>query len=196
MLESIISSSTRIRILMRLFLNPESRAYLRELATEFSCSPSQIGYELKQLSSSQLVTKEKNGRNILYQANQGHPLFPELRSMVMKTLGMQRIMETVLDHLGELELALLVGDYAEGKDSGIIDLVLVGEIDREYLQQLVHSAEKHIKRKIRPLILSMEEYQHLHHGLAIRPQLVLWNKNILPAEGSRSLAFVGVEQRR
>ena len=178
MLDSIIYSSTRIRILMRLFLNPESRAYLRELATEFSCSPSQIGYELKQLSTSQLVTKEKNGRNILYQANQGHPLFPELRSMVMKTLGMQRLMETVLNHLGDLELALLVDDYAEGKDSGIIDLVLVGNIDREYLQQLVQSAEKHIKRKVRTLVLAHADYTALKPSLAKRPQVVLLGKDL------------------
>ena len=97
--------------------------------------------------------------------------------MVMKTLGMQRIMETVLNHLGDLELALLVDDYAEGKDSGIIDLVLVGKIDREYLQQLVQSAEKHIKRKIRTLVLSMKEYQDLNRGLATRPQLVLLGKD-------------------
>ena len=176
MLESIISSSTRIRILMRLFLNPDSRAYLRELAGEFECSPGQIGYELKQLSSSQLITSEKNGRNVLYRANEGHPLFPELRSMVMKALGMDRIVETVLDHLGDLELALVVDDYALGRDTGIVDLVLVGHIDKAYLEVLVGSAEKHIKRKIRTLVLSQEEYGRLVEQIQSRPNLIVWQK--------------------
>ncbi|MBG0776959.1 MAG: winged helix-turn-helix transcriptional regulator [Desulfovibrionaceae bacterium] len=176
MLENIISSSTRINILLRLFLNSQTRAYLRELATELKCSSGQISYELKQLSQARLLTKEKQGRQVFYKANEAHPLFPELRSMVMKALGMDRIIETVLENLGSLRLAMVIDDYAEGKDHGLIDLVLVGDIDPAYLQTLVRSAENHIKRKIRTMTLTEDEYEGLKDNLTSRPHLVLWGE--------------------
>jgi hypothetical protein len=71
----------RIKLLTRFFFNPLTRAYLRELAKEFNVSTNAVREELNQLTRTQLLTSEKNGRNIIYMANQAHPLFPELRSM-------------------------------------------------------------------------------------------------------------------
>ena len=102
------------------------------------------------------LESHKNGRQIQYQANQKHPLFHELQSMVQKALGMDRILESILERLGNLEEAYLIDDYAEGKDTGIIDLVLIGDIDQENLNDLVHKTERYIDRKIRTLVLSLK----------------------------------------
>ena len=80
----LITSKMRIKILMRLFLNPDSNAYLRELSDEFQASPSQVREELRQLNSAGFLESKKNGRQIHYKANQQHPLFNELQSMVRK----------------------------------------------------------------------------------------------------------------
>ncbi len=172
--DGIITSKTRINILMRLFLNPDQQAYLRELSKEFSASPSVIKEELKNLSKVGLLFQKKNGRQILYRANTGHPLFPELHSMVRKALGMDRILDSILRRLGELKLALLIDDYAIGKDTGIIDLVLVGNIDHKNLQDLVQKTERYINRKIRTLLLSEQEYGKLKDMIGKRPNIVLW----------------------
>jgi len=171
----LITSKTRVAIIMRLFLNPERGAYLRELASEIGCSTSQVSGELKQLSQSGFLSCEQNGRQHRYQANTGHALFPELHSMVRKALGMDRIIDSILDRLGALELALLLDDYAEGKDSGIIDLLLVGDIDQRNLLDLVAKTERYIERKIRTLCLTRNEYERMHDRLDQRPQLLLWN---------------------
>jgi DNA-binding Lrp family transcriptional regulator len=176
LLSDLITSKTRIRILMRLFLNPQQDAHLRGLATEFSLSPSQVREELKQLNRSELLLSSKKGRQINYQANTRHPLFPELHSMVKKALGMDRIVESIIERLGDLEQALLIDDYAAGKDSGLIDLVLVGAIDRENLNDLVAKTERHIGRKIRTLVLSSEEFEDFESTLMNRPQLLLWSR--------------------
>lgn len=157
-LDSIISSKTRIRILLRLFLNPSQRAYLRELSDEFDVSPSQVSYEISQLSKAELLKNQRNGRQIFYYANQDHPLFPELSSIVRKTMGVDHIVEKIVNKLGNLNQVFLVGDYAEGKDSGIINLVLVGNIDKNTLHKKVEITEKHIDRKIRTLCLNIQEY--------------------------------------
>ena len=173
----LITSKTRIKILMRLFLNPKQNAYLRELADEFNASTSQVREELRQLNDAGFLESHKNGRQIQYQANQKHPLFLELQSMVQKALGMDRILESILERLGNLEEAYLIDDYAEGKDTGIIDLVLVGNIDQENLLDLVRKTERYIGRKIRTLVLSNTEFGLLKPKLKIRPMLKLWESN-------------------
>ena len=174
--DGIITSKTRINILMRLFLNPDQQAYLRELSREFSASPSVIKEELSNLSECGLLNQKRNGRQILYSANTKHPLFPELHSMVRKALGMEQILDSIISRLGSLKLALLIDDYAEGRDTGIIDLVLVGDVDRENLQDLVEKTERYINRKIRYLVLSEAEYQNMKENLEKRPNIVLWQE--------------------
>jgi DNA-binding Lrp family transcriptional regulator len=174
----LITSKTRIKILMRLFLNPNQNAYLRELADEFSASPSQVREELRQLDSAGFLESHKNGRQIQYQANRKHPLFHELQSMVQKALGMDRILDSILERLGNLEEAYLIDDYAEGKDTGIIDLVLVGDIDQENLNDLVRKTERYIDRKIRTLMLTSEEWDEMLPKLKKKTLLKLWQNKI------------------
>ena len=170
----LITSKMRIRILMRLFLNAEQQAYLRELVDEFGASPGQVSDELKLLNRAGLLEARKDGRHIYYRANKNHSLFPELQSMVKKAMGMDRILESIIKRLGHLEIAFLIDDYAIGKDSGLIDLVLVGRIDKKNLDDLVNKTEKYINRKIRPLVLSRTEYKTWSALFRDRPRLVLW----------------------
>ncbi len=163
---------------MRLFLNPDRNAYLRELADEFNISTSLVSEELKQLKKAGFLKSQKNGRQLHFQANRQHPLFSELNSMVKKALGMDRIIDSIVKRLGNLEAAYLVGDYAEGKDSGIIDLVLVGDIDRTSLNDLVAKTEKYIGRKIRTLVVGAEEFVSMSQQFNKKPILLLWENGI------------------
>ena len=173
-LNSLITSKTRVKILMRLFLNPERNAYLRELADEFKISTGLVSEELKQLQKAGFLESEKKGRQLHFRANRQHPLYSELNSMVRKALGMDRIIESIVERLGNLETAYLVGDYAEGKDSGIIDLVLIGNIDQANLVDLVAKTEKYIGRKIRTLTMQDEEFELMREVLNRKPILLLW----------------------
>jgi DNA-binding transcriptional ArsR family regulator len=173
----LITSKMRVRILMRLFLDPGQQAYLRELAQEFDASPSQVREELRRLHQAGLLSLRKNGRQNFYRANVSHPLFPELQSIVRKALGMDRILESIVERLGNLDQVLLLDDYAEGRDTGIIDLVLVGSINRRNLDDIVLKTERYIGRKIRALALDAEEYQRLRPSLERRPHLLLLKNN-------------------
>ena len=156
---------------------PKRHAYLRELSDEFNASPSQVRDELRQLKDAGFLESNKNGRQINYKANQKHPLFHELQSMVQKSLGMDRILDSILERLGNLEKAYLIDDYAEGKDTGIIDLVLIGDIDQNNLADLVKKTGRYIDRKIRTLVLTQTEWRKLQTNLAKRPLLKLWKSN-------------------
>ena len=173
----LIPSKTRIRLLVRFFFNPKLRSYLRELAKEFGVSTNSVRKELNQLTRTNLLKSEKNGRQVFYMANEDHPLFPELRSMVSKVMGIDQVIDGIVNELGDLEIAYLIGDYAEGKDTGIIDLVLVGKVDKNHLNYLIERTEQYIKRKIRPLVLSSQEYKKLHQVLKKRPRVLVWEGN-------------------
>ena len=170
----IIASKTRIKLLVRLFFNPETRSYLRELAKEFSVSTNSVREELNQLTKTKLLNSEKNGRHVYYMANKEHPLFPELKSMVGKVMGIDQVIDGIVNRLGDLEKAYLIDDYAEGKDSGIIDLLLVGDIDQYHLNDLSRKTERYIRRKIRPLVLSEQESKDLLPQLEKRPRVLIW----------------------
>jgi hypothetical protein len=170
----IVSSKTRIKLLTRFFFNPGIRSYLRELAKEFNVSTNAVREELNQLADAKLLKSEKNGRQIQYVANEDHPLFPELKSMVGKVMGIDRVIDGIVNRLGDLELAYLIDDYAEGKDTGIIDLLLVGDIDQYHLSDLSRKTERYIKRKIRSLVLSHEEYKAFEPKLKASPNILIW----------------------
>jgi len=170
----LISSKTRIKLLVRLFFNPMTRAYLRELAKEFQVSTNAVREELNQLTKTGLLESQKDGRQVFYRANKEHPLFPELKSMVAKVLGLDQVIDGIVGRLGDLELAYLIDDYAEGKDTGIVDLLLVGNIDRHQLDDLSRKTERYINRKVRSLVLSRKEYEEFLPELEKRPWLLIW----------------------
>ena len=170
----LIASKTRIKLLIRFFFNSKTRSYLRELAKEFNASTNSVREELNQLTKTKLLKSEKDGRQVFYAANQEHPLFPELKSMVGKVMGIDQVIDGIVNRLGDLEQAYLIDDYAEGKDTGIIDLLLVGNINQYHLNDLSRKTERYIKRKIRSLVVSREEYTDLKPKLENRPRVLIW----------------------
>ncbi len=173
MLDSLITSKTRIRLIVKFFLNPGVSAYLRELASEFGESTNSLKQELDKLSKSGILSKDAEGRVIKYSANRAHPLFPELTSIVRKYSGIDKIVENVLSQLGKVEKAYIVGDYAKGIDSGIIDLVIVGDVDLSYLYKLITKVEQLIKRKIRVLVIKAEELEEYGNKLKVDDGILL-----------------------
>ena len=161
---------------MRLFFNPQARSYLRELSKEFNVSTNAVREELNQLTKTDLLKVEKNGRQVFYRANTEHSLFPELKSMVGKVMGIDQVIDGIVNRLGDLEQAYLIDDYAEGKDTGIIDIMLVGDIDQHHLNDLSRKTERYIKRKIRSLVLSRNEFESFADKLNARPYILIWQQ--------------------
>lgn len=176
MLESLITSKTRIKLLLKFFLNPENQSYLRELAEEFDESTNGVRVELNRLTEAGLLESSPEGKIIKYRANRKHSLFQDLQNIVHKFVGIDQLVEHIIQKLGNVKIALITGDYAKGIDSGLIDLVIIGEIDRNYLHQLVDKSEKLIQRKIRTLVLSVAEFQRLKEKFTNEKALVVWKE--------------------
>ena len=174
MLKNLITSDTRIKLLLKFFLNPQNSAYLRQLAKDFGESTNGIRLELNKLASAKILESQIYGRNKIYRANTAHPLFEDIRSIVMKSTGIDKVLQNIIMKLGDLHLAFIRGDYAIGADSGLIDLVLVGNhINRGELERVRRKTEQLINRKISVLVLNETEYNNLASNFLREPMLIL-----------------------
>jgi len=162
MLESLITSKTRIRILVKFFINVANNGYLRGLAEEMNESTNAIRKELNNLSNAGYLEKEAIQNRIVYKANVQHPLFLSLQKIVFQHIGLDAIVEMVLDRMGDVKKVIIVGDYAKGDDSGNIEAVIVGDkLNCEYIDQLAVRIESEIKRKISFVLTSDFETEGL-----------------------------------
>lgn len=158
MLENLITSKTRIKLLLKLFLNSQTTAYLRNLETEFGESTNAIRQELNRFEKAGLITSETEGNKKVFKANTGHPFFPEINKLLMKHTGIDKIIDEVVMKVGELVKAYVTGDFAKGKKSRILDLILIGyNFDTSFLAKLVEKAEDLTSLKIRYITISPEE---------------------------------------
>lgn len=149
MLENLITSKTRIRLLVKFFINISNEGYLNSLANEFGESTNSVRKELNNLSSAGYLKKTSRNNKIMYRANIKHPLFKIIQKIVRTHLGIDDILATVYNRIGDVKKVLLLGDYAKGIDSGVIEVLIVGsKINKDYLDQIAPKIEKKINRKV------------------------------------------------
>ncbi|MGB0524011.1 MAG: ArsR family transcriptional regulator [Flammeovirgaceae bacterium] len=159
MLDTLITSKTRIKLLLKFFLNPNTSSYLRSLEGEFGESSNSIRLELNRLEKAEMLQTNVEGNKKFFSVNKLHPLFEDVNRIVRKYVGIDVIISNILKGLGNLKRVYLTGDLAKGKDSKVIDLVLIGDIDRAYLIEMIEKTEALISRKIRYVIYTEEEFE-------------------------------------
>ncbi len=173
MIESIITSKTRIKILLKFFLNNKTQSYLRSLESEFKESSNAIRVELNRLEEAGLLISNMWGNKKIYRANTIHPLYNDINNIIRKTVGVDQIIEKIIVKIGNLEAAYIIGEFAIGKDSEIIDLILIGQnLNEVFINNYVRRLEKQISRKIRYIVLSQKEFEEFYSR---KPSLLIWN---------------------
>ena len=174
MLDTLITNKTRIKLLIKFFLNSRSRSYLRNLEQEFKESSNAIRIELNKFENAGLLKSETQGNKKYFTANTNHPLFVDIHNILLKHLGIDQVIDEIIAGLGMLKKVYLVGDFAKGKNSNIIDLLLVGDINKDYLTRLIEKLENMVSRKVRYLIFGEEEIQDFLEKKSKTEYLLLW----------------------
>ena len=153
MLNQLITSETRLRLLIKFFISQANRGYLNGLANEFNESTNSIRKELNHLSEAGYLEKHKDNNKVGYKANINHPMFEILQKVVFKHLGLEDIVEHVLAQMGAVQQIHLIGDYARGLDTGLIEVLLIGDqLNTDYINNLEEKIEKLIERKVQFII--------------------------------------------
>jgi hypothetical protein len=144
--------------LLKFFLNAQTKSYLRSLEGEFGESTNAIRLELNKFEEAGMLKADFEGNKKVFQANTDHPLFDDIHSVIRKHIGIDRVIEHIIGKVGQLEKVYLIGEYAKGVDSGIIDFLLVGShFNHEYIANMTKIAEHKIGRKIRFLFMGSQE---------------------------------------
>ena len=151
-----MTSKTRIKLLLKFFSHQNS-GYLRSLAKDFEESTNSVRVELNRLTDAGLLLQEEEGKTKIYRANDQHPFFGEITAMVSKFLGLDELMERIVKRMGEVEKAYIVGDYAQGIDSGTVEMILIGKnLDTDYLEFIREKTFEKVKRKVNVSIFEQE----------------------------------------
>lgn len=176
MLETLITSKTRIKLLLKFFLNSNSSSYLRNLESEFGESSNAIRLELNKFEEAGLLNSELDGNKKLFRANTSHPLFKDIHNILLKYIGFDKILN-VINKLGNLDKVFVTGAFAHGLDHPVIDLIFVGEdINKNYLMKLIDKAERLINRRIRYMVMSRKEFMDYRRNNGGEEMLLLWSE--------------------
>ena len=174
-LDNIFSGKIRIALLTKLLLNPASKVYLRGLERDLGVSSNTVRLELNKLQEMHLIEAQEDSDNTKvknYVVNQGHPMFKTLRGIIMQFVGLDQIVDQIIKKLGNLDQVYLTGDLAEGKNSPFVDLVIVGNVDKVYMHQLIEKVEPLILKKIRVGLFKPSDFSEdlmlgIEHKLAL-----------------------------
>jgi len=169
MIQTLVTSKTRVKLLLKFFLNSDTKSYLRNLESEFGESTNAIRLELNKFEKAGMLQSELEGNKKLYKANTNHPLYQDINNIVFKYVGLDWIVDHIVAKLGNLESVYLSGTFAKGIDSKQIDLVILGKVDEDYLKELCEKIGKKINRKIAYTIV---EKLSIKEGI----YLLLWSR--------------------
>jgi predicted nucleotidyltransferase len=165
MLESLITSKTRLRLLIKFFVNSQNHSHLRGLAEEFGESTNAIRKELNNLTVAGILIKHSDKNKIEYQANTLHPFYTNIRDIIRKYLGIDMLLEQILERMGGVEQVVLTGDIARGSDTGTIDVLVTGQsLNEDYFNHLTQRLEQLIERKV---IFTLEAGRCSSEGLVL-----------------------------
>ena len=176
MIETLISSKTRIKLLLKFFLNSSTTAYLRGLEEEFGESTNSIRLELNRFEKAGFLESHSQANKKVFQVNAKHPLFKDINSMVLKLVGLDHVIDYVIKHMGDLKKVYLVGSLSNGKNSENIDLVLIGDINEVFLKELIVKAEKKIHKTINYINYKESDFKLKNITEQGISPLLLWSK--------------------
>ncbi|MBC8321354.1 MAG: ArsR family transcriptional regulator [Bacteroidetes bacterium] len=175
MLEALITSKTRVKLLLKFFLNSSNISYLRGLEPAFGESTNAIRQELNRFEEADLLISSTKGNKKLYRANTNHPLFPEIHKLLLKHVGLDKVIDKVIHNIGDIKEVYLVGELAKGNNSKVIDLWFVGKkLDSSYILNLAEKLEEIVHRKIRYIILNTNELSDFKATKNSDELLLLW----------------------
>lgn len=160
-LSEILSSKIRAEIFHLLFGIVENDLHMREIERRSGHAIGTIQTEFKKLLRLDLVIKRRDGNRVYYRANKDHPLYSDIHSIVLKTIGLTDIFRKVFEGHQEIQIAFIFGSIANHREkaSSDVDLMVLGNIGLRQLSKLISGIPNKIGREINPHALSLEEFR-------------------------------------
>lgn len=161
MLDRLIASSARVKVLRLLLLNEGKRYYQREIADLADLPVRAIQRESTRLTEIGLLRRIEDGNRVYFQANPACPIFPELKRILLKTVALEFLLSDALSGDVQIELAFVYGSYAANQATAIsdVDIFVIGSISSRRLSAALRPVQAEIQREINYHLVTLEEFQ-------------------------------------
>ena len=149
MMKELFSSSARVQILSLLLLNPDTRFYQREIETITGLAIRSIQRETEKLEALGVIHKSTEANRVYFQGNRSHSLFPELRRMLLKAIGLKVVLKD-MRQVDQVKVAFIHGPFATGqeKPTDPVTIFVVGDVSKQELQARAEEIKSGIGREI------------------------------------------------
>ena len=159
MLNKLIASSARVKILKLLLLNEEKRYYQREIADLVELPVRAIQRESARLTEIGLLHRIEDGNRVYFQADSTCPIFPELKLILLKTIALEVLLNQALAGDEQIQVAFIYGSYAANRETATsdVDLFVVGSISGRTLSAALGPVQAEIQREINYHLVTLED---------------------------------------
>lgn len=157
----LIFGQTRGRVLALLYGHSEDRFFVREISRHIGTAVGSVQRELQTLEGVGLIERSASGKQVYYQANRKHPVFPEIHSLIAKTVGVYQHLRSALAPLSDrITLAFVYGSVAKGEERAAsdVDMIIVGDVALDEVLTQLEPAERTIGREINPTVYTAKEF--------------------------------------
>lgn len=155
-------SRSRIAVLGLLFSQPDRSFYLRQIVDLTGLGTGQVQRELKRLSNAGVLRRFEQGRHVYFQANDGCPVYDELRSFVTKTVGAVDVLRASLRSVSDrIPVAFIYGSVARGheRQESDLDLLVIGGVEFREVIEALSEAQEQIQRQIHVTVYPLLEFR-------------------------------------
>jgi len=152
---------TRRSILGLLFSHPDESFYLSEIVRSIGGSLGTVRRELLRLVDAGLLTRSRRGNQTHYRANEACPIFPELRGLILKTVGLVDVLRVALEGLDGVRVAFVYGSFAQGeaRAESDIDVMVIGNVTFAKVCEHLRPAQEQLRREVNPVVYSVREFR-------------------------------------
>jgi len=172
-------------VLAATLMHPEREWYLADLARHLDCAPSSLQRPLAGLVDAGILKRREDGNRVLYQADPRCPFHPELRGLVVKTVGLVDVLRKALEPLRKrIRLAFVFGSIASGEElsTSDVDLMVVGSVGYQHLHAALDKAEFELGRPVNPCLYTQTEFEK---------KLLERNQFVVSVVGGAKLGIIG-----
>jgi len=160
-LAELLSSKIRAGIFRILFgVAVDTELHVREIERRTGFAIGTVQKELQKLQRLDMITRVKDGNRVYYRANTAHPLYPDIRGLVLKTSGLVDVIKNALTNEKNIKVAFVFGSIArqEDKAASDVDIMVVGNTGLRKLTGLLMDASGKIGREINPHAFTEKEF--------------------------------------
>lgn len=153
---------TRAAVLAMLYGHADQSFYMRQLARAIRGGHGALQRELQRLTEIGLIRRTAQGNQVLYQANSESPIFPEIKSLIAKTIGVRDVIRSSLAPLGQMiQIAFIYGSVARQQEraSSDVDLMVVGNASFGDVVSALGPAQTTLGREINPTVFAVDEFR-------------------------------------